>query len=68
MGFILKKIISTMLMPLPLGVIFIAIGLLFLYKKHYVKAKVMIIFSLVWIFLFSYAPVANALLYPIESS
>jgi len=57
-----------MLMPLPLGVIFIAIGLFFLYKKHYVKAKVMIIFSLVWIFLFSYAPVANALLYPIESS
>lgn len=68
MGFILKKIISTILMPLPLAVIFILVALFFLYRKQFLKAKIIVIFSLFWLFIFSYDPVANRLLYQIESS
>lgn len=55
------------LMPLPLGVAFIILGLFFLYKNKLLKAKVTLIFSLVWLFLFSYPPLANTLLHSIES-
>lgn len=56
------------LMPLPLGVAFILLGLYFLYKNKLIKAKVTLIFSLIWLFLFSYSPFVNTLLYSIEST
>lgn len=55
------------LMPLPLGVAFIVLGLFFLYKNKLIQAKVTLIFSIVWLFLISYPPVPNVLLYKIES-
>jgi len=67
MGFILKKIISTLLMPLPLGILFILLGLYFLRKQQFTRAKFTLLFSALWLFTFSYAPVANGLLYQIES-
>jgi uncharacterized SAM-binding protein YcdF (DUF218 family) len=68
MDFFLKKFVSMFLMPLPLGIAFIVLGLFFLYKNKLAKAKVTLIFSLVWLFLFSYPPFANTLLYNIESN
>jgi len=68
MGFILKKIISTFLMPLPLGVLFILLGIFFLTKQKYRSAKYILTFSVLWLFIFSYAPVVDRLLYQIESS
>lgn len=67
MDFLLKKFVSMFLMPLPLGVAFILLGLYFLYKNKLTKAKVTLIFSLVWLFLFSYPPFVNTLLSSIES-
>ncbi len=56
------------LMPLPIGVFFIVLALVYLYRNKVKKAKVMLVLSLVWLFLFSYAPVANTLLHSIESN
>ena len=55
-------------MPLPLGVLFVLLGLFFLYKKQFNKARFILLFSVFWLFTFSYDPVANKLLYQIESS
>ena len=68
MGFLLKKIVSTFLMPLPIAVLLILLGLYFLLKKQSKRAAYTLLFSVVWIFVFSYAPIANAMLYQIESS
>ena len=54
-------------MPLPLGVLFILLGLYFLTRKQFTQAKFTLIFSALWLFTFSYVPVANGLLYQIES-
>ncbi len=67
MGFILKKIISIFLMPLPLGMAFIVLALILLYRNKLQKAKFVLLFTLVWFFLFSYTPFVNALLAPLES-
>ena len=55
-------------MPLPLGMLFILIGLYFLFRQQFTKAKFTLLFSALWLFTFSYAPVANGLLYQIEST
>jgi len=68
MDFMLKKTVSTFLMPLPLGILLILLGLFFLYKNKILKAKITLTFSIVWLFIFSYPPVANALLYSVESN
>jgi len=68
MGFLLKKFVSMFLMPLPLGVAFIVLGLFFLYRNKLTKAKVTLTLSIIWLFLFSYPPFANTLLHSIESN
>jgi len=55
------------LMPLPLGIAFILLGLFFLYRNKIAKAKFTLLLSVVWLFLFSYPPFANTLLHQIES-
>jgi len=67
MDFLLKKVISMFLMPLPLGVFFIIFALVLLYRNKIKPAKFMLALSILWLFLFSYPPVANTLLYSIES-
>lgn len=54
-------------MPLPLGIAFMLLGLFFLYKNKVAKAKITLILSIVWLFVFSYPPVANTLLHSLES-
>lgn len=55
------------LMPLPLGVAFIVLGLVFLYRNKLAKTKFLLMLSTVWFFLLSYPPFVNILLHKIES-
>jgi len=66
MGFLLKKIITTFIMPFPLGIVFGLTGLYYLIKTQTYKAKRWLMLSFVWLFLFSYEPVSNLLLHNIE--
>ncbi|EIF52005.1 ElyC/SanA/YdcF family protein [Sulfurovum sp. AR] len=68
MDFLLKKFISMFLMPLPLGVFFIVLALLLLSRDKIKPAKWMLTLSILWLFFFSYPPVANTLLYSLESN
>ena len=68
MDFILKKFVSMFLMPLPIGVFFIVIALVLLYRNKTKPAKLLLTWSILWLFFFSYPPVANTLLYNIESN
>ena len=67
LGFILKKLISTFIMPLSIGLILGIIGLWFLYKNSFKKAKIFLTISLIWIFIIGYLPFTNTLLHPLES-
>ena len=66
--FLLKKIITMFIMPFPLGMILLILGLIWLFRGKLVKAKMALSVSLVWLFLISYPPFANALLYKLENS
>jgi len=68
LGFILKKIISEFIMPLPIAIIFALIALVFLFRNKYFKAKLFLTISIIWLSLFSYAPFSNMLLSPLENS
>lgn len=68
MDFLLKKYVSMFLMPFPLGIALVLLGLFFLYRNKLTKAKVTLTLSILWLFIFSYPPLANILLYSIESN
>lgn len=68
MDFILKKAVSMFLMPLPIGVLFIIIALILLYRQKINKAKWVLTLSILWLFAFSYSPFVNILLHSIESN
>jgi uncharacterized SAM-binding protein YcdF (DUF218 family) len=65
--FVLKKIISLFIMPFPLGMLLFTLGLVFLFRDKLIKAKIALSISLLWLFLISYPPLANALLYTQEN-
>ena len=67
-GFILKKALSAVVMPLPIGLILGAIGLWYLYREHHTRAKIFLTISLLWIATISYTPFTNTLLEPLETS
>lgn len=67
MDFLLKKMVSAFLMPLPIGVLLLLLGILFLVQHKTQKARVTLFVSVLWLFLFSYSPFSNALLHTIES-
>lgn len=66
--FFLKKLISGFLMPLPIALILLCIALFFLHKKSYLKVKFLLVLVCFGYFLFSYSPIANRLLFPLEYS
>lgn len=66
--FAFKKILSAFLMPFPLFLIFILIGILLWYRGHKRSSKKIFLFSFMWIILFSYAPFSALLLKPLEST
>jgi uncharacterized SAM-binding protein YcdF (DUF218 family) len=67
MGFLLKKIVASFLMPLPLFALLFLVGVFYLYRSQLKKAKVLLSLSFLWLFLISYSPLVNSLLYPYEN-
>ena len=65
-GFILKKMIAALLMPLPIGILLMILALYFLYRDKRRRAIGTLLAAIVWLTLLSYAPVANALLHRLE--
>ena len=55
-------------MPLSLALFVWIIGLFYLYKQSYGKAKFYLTLGFLWSVLIAYSPVSNALLQPLESS
>lgn len=65
-GFILKKIIATLLMPLPISVVMIVAGLIFLLRNKKRMAVGTLVTAVAWISLLSYEPFASSLLHRLE--
>ena len=55
------------IMPLPLGMILLLIGMILLFKQKYLKAKILLSLSFLWIFLISYEPLVNHILHKYET-
>lgn len=66
--FLLKKIASMFIMPLPIGIILIVLALLLLKRNNIKKAKFVLTLSITWFFLFSYSPFVDTLLHTLESN
>jgi uncharacterized SAM-binding protein YcdF (DUF218 family) len=67
MDILLKKFISFFLMPFPIAVVLLLVGLFFLYRHRLFYAKLFLSIGMGWLFLISYAPFSNHLLYAYES-
>ncbi len=67
LGFILKKLISALFMPLSIGLILGVISLWYFNKKNIKKAKIFLTISLLWIFLASSLPFASFIIKPLEN-
>ena len=68
MMFTLKKLISAFLMPMPLGLFLLLIGFFYLLSNSYKKAKIFLFLGLSWFLIFSFQPIANAIIKPLEDS
>jgi uncharacterized SAM-binding protein YcdF (DUF218 family) len=66
--FMLKKMLTVVLMPWSIGIILVLIALYLLYKNNNKKAKKYLSFSILWMLLISWAPFANLTLKPLENS
>jgi uncharacterized SAM-binding protein YcdF (DUF218 family) len=66
--FLLKKVISFFLMPLPIAMALILMVLWFIYKKQIKKATIYTSITFLWILLISSSPVANFLMKPLVQS
>jgi uncharacterized SAM-binding protein YcdF (DUF218 family) len=66
--FMLKKMLTVVLMPLSIGILLALIALIFLYKNKIQKAKKYLTFSILWIMLISWAPFSKLMLEPLEST
>jgi len=64
--FLLKKIVGELMNPLSIGLIIASFGLVSLYTNRIKGAKYLLSFSLLWIAFFSYGPVSDLLLKPLE--
>lgn len=67
MLFTLKKIISTFLMPLSIGLTLFVIGLFYLLIQKQRKANFFMIIAFLWTALIAYSPFSNALIQPLEN-
>ena len=66
MDFLLKKFVSLFIMPFPIGMLLLFIGIVLLFRNKRIKATLFLSLGFVWLFVISYSPFANALLYPYE--
>jgi len=67
MLFTLKKILSSLLMPMSIGLIILFIGLYFLYRNKLAKAKLFLSVGVIWITIMSYAPFSNTFISGVEN-
>ena len=67
MLFFLKKLVAELMNPLALGLLITLYGLIALYVGRISTAKKVLPFAFLWIALFSYGPVSDRLLKPLES-
>jgi len=66
-GFLLKKLVVFFLEPLGMVTTIFILGIYFLYKTDYTKAKLFLVSSLGLLHLFSYPPFANLLVKKLEN-
>ena len=66
--FTLKKIISAFLLPIPIGIFLLFIAFIYLMFNSYKKAKIFLFLGLSWFVIFSFQPISNAILAPLENS
>lgn len=67
-GFLIKKLIGGMMMPMSIVFLLGILGLLFLFIKKYNYAKVFLVSSFVILFVFSYNPISNMIISNLEYS
>ncbi|MBU0633120.1 YdcF family protein [bacterium] len=65
--FFIKKFIAFFVEPFGMVLFFLTLGLFFLYKNSYTKAKLFTSLSFLLLFLFSYLPFSNMLVTGLES-
>ncbi len=65
-GFLLKKAVSFLFMPLTIGFLLVGLALWYLHAGNIKKTKRYLIIALLWFAFISSAPVANLLLSPLE--
>jgi uncharacterized SAM-binding protein YcdF (DUF218 family) len=66
--FLFKKIISAFLLPIPIGLFLLLLAFIYLLFNSHKKAKVFLFLAICWFALFSFQPISNALLKPLENS
>ena len=66
-SFLLKKLISSAIMPLSIGLIILFIGLIYLYKNQITKSKIFLTFGFIFIIAVSSNPLSTSLIKPLES-
>jgi uncharacterized SAM-binding protein YcdF (DUF218 family) len=66
-GFLIKKFLSFLLMPLTLMVALILIAIWSLHKNNIKRAKRYLLLALVWLFFITSAPLSSLLLFPLEN-
>lgn len=65
--FLTKKVITFFVEPLGLILTLALIGLYFLYKSYYAKAKIFLSLSTLLLLIFSYPPISNGLIKQLEN-
>ncbi len=55
------------IMPLPVAMLLFLLGVILLYKHKVLKAKIVLTLSFIWLFLISYDPLINHILYKYEA-
>lgn len=66
--FLLKKIISAFLLPVPIGIVLLFLALFFLLKNSYKKAKIFLVLGFLWFALLSNQTISNMIISPLENA
>ena len=66
--FLLKKIVSAFLLPIPIGLFLLLIAFIYLMFNSYKKAKIFSFLAFLWFALLSFQPVSDAILKPLENA
>ena len=67
LGFLVKQTVAFFFEPFGMVISLLIVGIYFLYKSNYLRAKIFLTSSLVLLFLFSYPPFVNLLVQNLEN-